>query len=67
MNLHFPDFDPRPTDTCSGQARRAPVAAWILVALIGAVLGTAALGAALTTDTRTFAERHHSVLGVRAL
>lgn len=46
---------------------RGPVAIWFLVALIGIVLGGAALAAALTTDTRDFAARHASVLKSRAL
>jgi len=50
-------------------ARRArgPVALWILVAVIGIVLGGAALLAALSTDTRDFARRHSTVLESRAL
>jgi len=50
-------------------ARRAhaPVALWLLVALIGVVLGGAALLAAVTTDTRDFATRHATVLESRAL
>ena len=50
-------------------ARRArgPVAIWVLLALIGIVLGTAALLAAVTTDTRDFATRHATVLASRNL
>lgn len=50
-------------------ARRArgPVAIWVLVAIIGVVLGAAALLAAVTTDTRDFATRHATVLESRAL
>jgi hypothetical protein len=50
-------------------ARRArgPVALWILIAVIGIVLGGAAILAAVTTDTRDFATRHSTVLGSRAL
>jgi hypothetical protein len=66
MKLQFPDFNPRPFGGCTGVARQTPVAAWMLVALIGVVLGVAVLGAALTTDTRTFAQRHASV-GMQAL
>jgi hypothetical protein len=40
---------------------RGPVATWMLAALIGLVLGAAAIAAALTTDTRDFAARHPSV------
>ena len=45
-------------------ARRArgPVAIWILLALIGVVLLTGAILAAVTTDTRDFATRHATVL-----
>jgi hypothetical protein len=46
---------------------RGPVAIWFLVALIGIVLGGAALAAALTTDTRDYAARHASVLRSHAL
>ena len=50
-------------------ARRAhgPVALWMLVAIIGVVLGAAAILAALSTDTRDFRARHHTVLESRAL
>ena len=44
-----------------------PIALWLLVAMIGIVLGGAALAASLTTDTRDFAARHGSVLATRAL
>lgn len=46
---------------------RGPVALWMLAALIGIVLGTAAIAAAFTTDTRDFAARHHAVHGKYAL
>jgi hypothetical protein len=46
---------------------RAPVALWVLMALIGIVLGAAALLAAFTTDTRDFAKRHATVLESRVL
>lgn len=66
MNLHFPDLDPRPHD--GGTHARRPVALWMLVALVAAVLGIALAAAALTRDTRTFAERHSFVpTGARAL
>ena len=50
-------------------ARRArgPVALWLLVAIIGVVLGTAAVFAAFSTDTRDFATRHSTVLESGAL
>ena len=52
-----------------GMARRAraPIAIWVLLALIGIVLGAAAVLAALTTDTRDFAARHATVLESRIL
>jgi hypothetical protein len=66
MNLHYPDLDPRP-DGCCALPRR-PVAVWMLLALIGAILGVALVAASLTPDTRTFAQRHHFVpTGARAL
>lgn len=66
MNLHFPDLDPRPGG-CGASARR-PVVIWMLMALVGAILGLALVAVALTPDTRTFAERHRSVpTGARAL
>lgn len=66
MNLHFPDLDPRPHGY--GTSGRRPVAVWMLLALVGAVLGLALVAAAVTPDTRTFAERHQSVpTGARAL
>ena len=50
-------------------ARRArgPVAIWILVAVIGVVLGGLSILAAFATDTRDFAARHSTVLESRAL
>lgn len=66
MNLHFPDLDPRPEGY--GASARRPVAVWMLLSLIGAVLGLALAAAAMTPDTRTYAERHSSVpTGARAL
>lgn len=46
---------------------RAPVALWVLLALIGIVLGAAAVLAAVTTDTRDFAQRHATVVQERLL
>lgn len=46
---------------------RGPVAIWVLLAVIGIVLGTAAFLAAVTTDTRDFASRHATVLASRNL
>ena len=50
-------------------ARRArgPVAIWLLVAVIGIVLGSASILAAVTVDTRDFGARHSTVLESRAL
>ena len=50
-------------------ARRArgPAAIWILIAVIGVVLGGLSLLAAYSTDTRDFASRHATVLESRAL
>lgn len=62
MELHF---DPDPASF--PRRRRGPVALWALLAVIGLVLGAAALAAATATDTRDFAARHGSVLGTRAL
>lgn len=52
-----------------GMARRAraPVAIWVLVAVIGIVLGSISILAAFTVDTRDFAARHSTVLESRAL
>lgn len=61
MELHFD-----PTGSFE-RRRRGPVALWALLALIGLVLGGAALAAANVADTRDFAARHGSVLGTRAL
>lgn len=56
------------SDPCMPAAhRRGPIAIWLLVALIGAVLGAAMVAAALTTDTRDFASRHATVLRTQAL
>jgi hypothetical protein len=50
-----------------GMARRAraPVALWVLFALIGIVLGAASVLAAITTDTRDVAQRHATVIPER--
>ncbi len=45
---------------------RGPAPVWLLVALIGVVLGAASVAAALTVDNRDFAARHASVLASRA-
>jgi hypothetical protein len=46
---------------------RGPVALWMLAALIGIVLGVAALAGSSVTDTRDFATRHGRVLASQAL
>lgn len=45
---------------------RGPAPVWLLVAVIGVVLGAASVAAALTVDNRDFAARHASVLASRA-
>ena len=52
-------------DEC--ERARGPIALWMLAVLIGVVLGTAALAAAFTTDSRDFAARHQAVHGRHAL
>ncbi len=62
------DFPFQPDDTAYELSRRrGPVDVWALLAVIGVVLATAAIGAASVTDTRDFAARHGSVLSTRAL
>lgn len=46
---------------------RGPVAIWMLIALIGLVLGGAALASAFATDSGDFAARHGSVLATCVL
>jgi hypothetical protein len=62
-------LDYRPArDGCREAPRPAkPAAAWILVAVIGVVLGGAALAASFSTDTRDYAARHQSVLKARVI
>ena len=57
---------PTPAPVTDVRARN-PIALWLMVALIGLVLGGAALAASFTTDTREFATRHGPVLATRAL
>lgn len=47
--------------------RRGPVPVWMMVALIGVVLGTAVALAGVVTDTRDFAAQHGVVLPSRTL
>jgi hypothetical protein len=56
-----------PDDTHLHCTPRRPHAAWLLITLIGVVLGAASLAAASVTDTRDFAARHGAVLATRAL
>ena len=68
MNLHGDVVDFPYSRNYDGARRpRARVSAWILVALIGVVLGGAAIAVSLTTDTRDFATRHGTVLATQAL
>lgn len=55
-------------DRCEAERHvRRPGAIWILVVAIGVILGAAALAASVTTDTRDFAAKHHSVLSARVI
>lgn len=60
------DFPYPPVESMPERARN-PIALWLLLAMIGLVLGGAALAASFTTDTRDFAARHSPVLATRAL
>jgi len=61
------DFPLSTLETAPLPQARGPVAIWLLIALIGVVLGGAALAGALATDTRDYAVRHATVLATRAL
>ena len=61
------DFPYSPGDAAQHCRPRKPLSAWLMLAVIGAILGGAALAASLTTDTRDFAARHGTVLTTRAL
>ena len=69
MKLHgdVVDFPYYPDGPASDYRPRKPVSVWLMVALIGVVLGGAAVAASLVTDTRDFASRHGTVLETRAL
>ena len=69
MNLRgdFMDFPYSPDDAALRRRARKPLGAWLMLALIGVILGSAALAASLTTDTRDFKARHGTVLATRAL
>jgi len=55
-------------DGCCEAPRPArPAAAWVLVAIIGVILGAAALAASLSTDSRDYAAKHQSVLKSRVI
>jgi hypothetical protein len=47
--------------------RHGPVRIWIMVAVMGVILGIAMVAAGVSTDTRDFAHRHASVLPSQAL
>ena len=49
------------------RAPRRPLAAWLMLALIVAILGGVTVAAALVTDTRDVAARHGTVLPGRLL
>ena len=63
MDLHLPLS---PDDTLVPRRRR-PVPLWMLVALIGVILGGAVVLAGVVTDERDFAHRHASIPHARAL
>ena len=69
MNLRgdFMDFPYPPDDAAVHRCGRRPVSVWLMLALIGFILGGAAIAASLTVDTRDFAARHGTVLTTRAL
>lgn len=60
------DF-PYVPETADERRARHPVALWLLMAMIGFILGGASLAACFATDTRDFAARHGAVLATRAL
>ena len=61
------DYRPARDGCCEAPRAPKPAALWLLLALIGVVLGGAALAASLTTDTRDYASRHQSVLSARVI
>jgi hypothetical protein len=63
MDLHLPLA---PDDSLVRRSH-GPVRIWMLVALIGIVLGAAVVFAGIASDTRDFAHRHAAVLQSRAL
>ena len=63
MDFHLPLV---PDDTLVPRAH-GPVPVWMLVALIGAVLGAAIVLAGISTDTRDYAHKHAVVLPSRVL
>jgi len=58
---------PLSPDDATFPRARGPVRVWILVALIGVVLGLAVAAAGMVTDTRDYAQQHGVVLPSRAL
>ena len=63
MDFHLP-FSP---DDSLVPRAHGPVRLWMLVALIGMVLGAAVVFAGVASDTRDAAHRHAAVLRSQAL
>ena len=63
MDFHLP-FSP---DDSLVPCAHGPVRAWMLVALIGIVLGVAVAVAGIATDERDYAHQHGTVLRSQAL
>ena len=61
------DYRPARDGSCEAPRPARPAAAWILVAVIGVVLGGAALLASVSTDTRDYSSKHQSVLKSRVI
>ena len=55
-----------PADSLVPRAR-GPVPVWIVVALVGLVLGLAVAAAGVVTDERSYAQQHGVVLRSQAL
>jgi hypothetical protein len=67
MKTEVPMDFPYPPNDALARRAHGPIATWLLIALIGVVLGGACLATAFTTDTRDFAARHGTVLKYQAL
>lgn len=63
MDFHLP-FSP---DDSLVPCTHGPVRVWMLVALIGLILGLAMAAAGMVTDERSYAEKHGVVLRSQAL